>query len=105
MTVAMRAPRRCLIGGLAAALLVVPACGRRAATPADCQALLNRLIDVELDESGFRDPVLRARSQENLGRRFSADLERCEGLMVPGDLHACLTTARTTEEIVHRCLE
>jgi hypothetical protein len=63
------------------------------------------MIDVELDESGFRDPVLRARSRENLGRRFSVDLERCKGLMVPGDLPACLAKARTSEEIVHRCLE
>jgi hypothetical protein len=71
----------------------------------DCQALLDRLIDVELSESGYRDPVLRARSRENLGRRFSADLERCKGLMVPGDLHACLSKARTSEDIVHHCLE
>jgi len=101
----MRASRRFLIVGLAAAVFVVPACGRRAATEPDCRALLARMIDVELDESGFRDPVLRARSRENLGRRFSVDLERCKGLMVPKDLHVCLASARTTEEIVHRCLE
>jgi hypothetical protein len=97
--------RRFLIGGLAAAILIVPACGRRAATEPDCRMVLDRMIDVELDESGFRDPVLRARSRENLGRRFSVDLERCKGLMIPKDLHICLASARTTEEIVHRCLE
>ncbi len=63
------------------------------------------MIDVELDESGFRDPVLRARSRENLARRFALDLERCRGQMVPNDLHVCLATARTTEQVVHRCLE
>jgi hypothetical protein len=100
----MGKPRLFLICGLAAALLVVPACGRRAATAADCRALLDRMIDVDLDESGFRDPVLRARSRENLGRRFALDLERCKGLMVPGNLQVCLATAQTTEEVVHRCL-
>jgi len=92
------------MSGIAAAILVVPACGRRAATAADCRAMLDRLVDVELDESGFRDPVLRARSRDNFARRFAADLERCEGLMVPGDLKVCLAAARTTEEVVHRCL-
>jgi hypothetical protein len=101
----MHVPRRFLIGGIAAAILVVPACGRRAATVADCRAMLDRLIDVELDESGFRDPVLRARSRENFGRRFAPDLERCKGLTVPGDLNVCLAAARTTEEVVHRCLK
>ena len=67
--------------------------------------MLDRLIDVELAESGFRDPVLRARSRDNLGRRFTPDLERCRGLMVPRDPNVCLATARTTEEVVHRCLE
>jgi hypothetical protein len=71
----------------------------------DCQALLDRLIDVELSESGYRDPVLRTRTRENLGRRFSADLDRCKGLMVPGGILACLAKARTSEDIVHRCLE
>lgn len=101
----MRAPRRFFIGSLSAALLVVPACGRRVATEPDCRALLDRMIDIELDESGFRDPVLRARSHENLGRRFAADLERCKGLMIPGNLQVCLANARTTEDVVHRCLE
>ena len=66
--------------------------------------MLDRLIDVELAESGFRDPVLRARSRDNLGRRFTPDLERCQGLMVPRDLNVCLATARTTVVVVHRCL-
>ncbi|HTA19545.1 MAG TPA: hypothetical protein VK989_09645 [Polyangia bacterium] len=100
----MCAPKRLLIG-LAATVLFAPACGRRAATAADCRALLERMIDVELDESGFRDPVLRARSRENLGHRFALDLERCKDLTVPRNLRACLATARTTEEIAHRCLE
>jgi hypothetical protein len=93
------------MGVLVAAILVAPACGRRAATVVDCQALLDRLIDVELAEAGYRDPVLRARSRGNLGRRFSADLDRCKGLMVPADLLACLSKARTSEDIVHHCLE
>jgi hypothetical protein len=100
----MRAPRWSFVG-LAVAVIFVPACGRRAATAADCRALLDRMIDVELDESGFRDPVLRARSRENLGRRFALDLERCKGLTVPRNLQACLATTQTTEEVAHRCLE
>ena len=104
MTAPMQASRPLFIV-LSMAALFAPACGRRAATAADCRALLERMIDVELDESGFRDPVLRARSRENLGHRFALDLERCKDLTVPRNLRACLATARTTEEIAHRCLE
>ena len=67
--------------------------------------MLNRLIDLELVESGYRDPALRARWLQNLERRFAPDLARCRNQKVRDDLHACLASARTPEEIVHRCLD
>jgi hypothetical protein len=86
-------------------VLVVSGCRRHAATNEDCGDVLNRLIDLELVESGYRDPALRARWQQNLERRFAPDLARCRSQNVRDDLRACLARARTPEEIVHRCLD
>ena len=99
------------VGDLVLAALVfilvfaAPGCRRHAASADDCNDVLNRLIDLELVESGYRDPVLRARWQVDLGRRFAPELARCRNQKVRDDLHACLSTARTAEEIVHRCLD
>jgi hypothetical protein len=80
-------------------------CNRHPASARECEAILSRLIDLELSESGYRDPVLRARWQEDLGRRLAPDLDRCRGREVRGSLSACLAAAKMSEEIVHRCLE
>jgi hypothetical protein len=80
-------------------------CNRHPASDDECEAILHRLIDLELSESGYRDPVLRTRWQEDLVRRFSPDLNRCRGQKVRSSLWTCLATARSSEEIVHRCLD
>ena len=80
-------------------------CGRHAATADDCRAVLDRIIDVELAESGYRDPVLRKRWQDELKQRFAPELSRCRGLTVRQDVRRCLDRARTTEDVVHHCLD
>ena len=86
-------------------VLAASGCPRHAATTEDCGDVLNRLIDLELVESGYRDPALRTRWLQDLERRFAPDLARCRNQKVRNDLHACLAIARTPEEIVHRCLD
>jgi hypothetical protein len=81
------------------------ACRRHAATAADCADVLDHLVEVELAEAGYRDPILRARWKEDARRRYAADLARCTGLTVRDDLKACLRSVTTTEEILHRCIE
>jgi hypothetical protein len=80
-------------------------CHRRVATAADCRAVLDRLVELELEESGYRDPGLAPRWQQELSRRFEADLRRCQTLRVRDDLPSCLRGARNPEEIAHRCLK
>jgi hypothetical protein len=92
----------CLV---AATTLVSSGCRRHAASATECARMLGRLVEMELSESGYRDPVLRTRWQQELERRFAADLERCHGLAVRDDLNKCLASARTSEEVTHRCLE
>ena len=80
-------------------------CNRHPASTDECEAILRRLIDLELSESGYRDPVLRARWQKDLVHRFASDLDRCRGRNVRGSLDGCLATAHSSEEIVHHCLD
>lgn len=80
-------------------------CRRRPASMDDCVAVLDKLVELELEESGYRDPVVRARWADEARRRFASELARCPGLLVRDDLHACLRAARTSEAIVHGCVE
>jgi hypothetical protein len=80
-------------------------CDRRAGTTDDCRAILDRLIQLELSESGYRDPVVIARWISELTQKLAPELPRCQGKKVPDDLRACLSVAQTPEEIAHRCLK
>ena len=93
------------VGLIVMFVLAASGCRRHAATTEDCGDVLNRLIDLELVESGYRDPALRARWQQDLEHRFAPDLARCRNQKVRDDVRACLAGARTPEEIVHRCLD
>jgi hypothetical protein len=80
-------------------------CNRHPATEDDCEAILHRLVDLELSESGYRDPILRTRWQNDLNHRFAEDLDRCRGREVRSSLRPCLATAQSSEEIIHHCLD
>jgi hypothetical protein len=80
-------------------------CHRHGATAADCRAILDRLVELELKEQGFHDPALIPRWQDELGRRFNDDLGRCRTIRVADDLADCLRTAQNPEEIAHRCVK
>jgi hypothetical protein len=87
-----------------AALGFLAGCHRHTATAVDCRAILDRLVELELAESGFHDPALVPRWQSELARRFDDDLHRCRTIRVGDDLAACLRAARDPEEIAHRCV-
>jgi hypothetical protein len=97
----------CLLRLLFLVLVVaeLSGCSRHPASADECETILHRLIDLELSESGYRDPVLRTRWQQNLVRRFAPDMDRCRGREVRSSLQACLATARSSEEIAHHCLD
>jgi hypothetical protein len=80
-------------------------CNRHPASTEDCEAIVHRLVELELRESGYRDPTLRTRWQEHLTRQLAPDLVRCRGRKVRSSLRACIAAAQTSEEIAHRCLD
>ena len=79
-------------------------CGGRPATREDCRQVLDRLVDLELQERGFRDPALAARSRAQAEKTFTGDLSSCEGKRIPSTALACVRSATSSEEVSHRCL-
>lgn len=93
-------------GSVLAALVVllVTSCAREPATAADCRALLDRIVAIELAEQGFRDPVLTQRKQDSFARSLADELARCEGLTVPPGARECVAQASSSEQLSHTCL-
>lgn len=88
---------------LAFALLLVT-CRSERASDADCAAILDRIVALELAEQGYRDPELTRRKQHEFAHRFAADVQRCHGLSLPPGARECVERAASVEELSHECL-
>ena len=84
--------------------LCLCACSERAATRADCQLILDRVITIELGELGYHDLALTHRKQQELRSRLRTRLDACVGRPIAPDANVCIASAQTTEELSHRCL-
>lgn len=89
---------------LAALALLLGGCAREPATAADCRALLDRIVAIELAEQGFRDPALTKRKQDSFARSLADELARCEGLSLPPGARECVAQAGSSEQLSHTCL-
>jgi hypothetical protein len=98
----MRAP---LILAVGITLLAGAGCGGRRATADDCREILDRLVDLELQERGFRDPVVTGRSRAEAESAHAADLAACQGRRMPRAAMACVRAATSSEEMSHRCFK
>ena len=74
------------------------------ATASDCTFIFDRLVDLQLEKRGFRDPALRARKQRELRDRFRVEIDQCEGHRLPSGARDCVAKARTVEEVSKKCL-
>ena len=90
---------------LALTLLGFSGCRGETARPEDCSRILDRLVEVELHELGFRDAVLAARKRVEIHRLLDVEIDRCVGGRMRRDALACVEKAMTAEEIIHGCLE
>jgi hypothetical protein len=98
-------PNRALALATLATAIAMSGCGRHHATPLECRATLDRLVQLELKESGYRDPNLVGRWQRELAGRYEAELRACGALRVRDNLLACLASAQDPEQVAHRCLD
>lgn len=91
---------------ICAALLAFYAqsCTREAATEQQCHAIFDRIVAIELEEMGFRDAALAARRTTELRARYQSAIRGCVGHDISANALTCVATAKTTEELSHKCL-
>jgi hypothetical protein len=85
-------------------LLLAPACERRRAHVDECAAILDRLVTLTLEERGFRDPALAARTGDALHHDLLPELERCHERPWDAAHYACVQQAKSVDELRARCL-
>ena len=78
------------------------ACGRPA-TEAECQLIVDRIIEVELKAEGTNDPALITKKKEELRATFTNELKECTGRRVTNGMLACVRAATTADEI-NQCI-
>jgi hypothetical protein len=91
-------------GLLILALSAGVGCKRQRATLADCREILDRVVELEMRERGFRDPVLLERKRQELRRVLEPDVYECQGKPISSGALACVRTAPNPEQISHHCL-
>lgn len=96
-----------LLRPLSLVLLVVSAegCTKQQATRADCDTIFDRIVEIELRETGYRDEALLTRRRAELRRRHQARIDACVGRPLRPGAMRCVAEAETTEALSHDCLD
>jgi len=79
-------------------------CRSTRATPDECARILDRIVDLELHERGFRDPALASRKRDDVRRLLAPEIAECAGKPLRSGALACVEHATSTEQISHDCL-
>ncbi|HET8932033.1 MAG TPA: hypothetical protein VFN67_01275 [Polyangiales bacterium] len=96
--------RACLCISAAWLAFCAQGCARERATEPQCHAIFDRIVQIELEEMGFRDAALAARRTAELRARYESAIRGCVGHDISANALTCVATAKTTEELSHKCL-
>lgn len=87
---------------LTCALLCLAGCGRKA-TRADCEAVVDKNVEVKLKADGIVDPATVEKRKEELRASLKEDIDQCVGKRVTDGMLNCVQNAETPEQI-DKCL-
>lgn len=87
---------------VACLLACVAGCGRKA-TRADCEAVVDRNVEVKLKAEGINDQAVVEKRKEELRTSLREDIDKCVGKRVTDGMLACVKGAETAEQI-DKCL-
>jgi len=82
-------------------------CGHPA-SEAECQVIVERIVELELRTQNITDPVeIAKRKSESLGMRGSSVdiLKGCVGKRITDRAFSCVLEAKSASEITERCLK
>lgn len=89
--------------GLLGALLLA-GCGHPATT-AECEIIMDRVIELKLKTQNVTDPVKVAERKAETKEKLRTDLmQKCVGRKITDAAIACIKTAQSEEDIEKKCL-
>jgi hypothetical protein len=89
---------RVYVGLVGALALAATGCGRRA-TPADCDLIFNRYVEVQLKAVHVTDPVEVTKREQSMRAEMKDDLRQCPGKRITDSMLRCVQNAQTNDEI------
>jgi len=87
---------------LVVASVALSGCGRHA-TKADCELIVDRMVEVKLKAKNVTDPATIATMKADLRKDADADLQGCVGRRITDSAMACIKTADSQDAII-KCL-
>ncbi len=85
-------------------ILACNACTAERATREACLEIVDRIVEIELAEQGFRDAALAQARKEDMRALLAPEFARCENRRLAAGALACVRAAKSAEEISHICL-
>ncbi|MCU0693727.1 MAG: hypothetical protein MUF54_20245 [Polyangiaceae bacterium] len=90
---------------LAIAVSAAACTGCRRATEHDCERMLDRIVELELQEQGITDAALVAkRKQETRAAKRDELVKACVGKRVSDGALQCIADAQRADDVTEKCL-
>ena len=80
------------------ALVLLAGCGRKA-TEADCSAIVDRNVEVQMRKMNINDPVSITKKQQDIRGQFSESMKGCVGRRITDSMMQCVRHADTVDAI------
>jgi hypothetical protein len=87
---------------LVGAAVGVAGCGRKA-TREDCEAVVDKNVELQLKALGVTDPAVVGKRRDEMRASMRDDIEKCVGKRVTDGMMSCVKSAETAEKI-DKCL-
>jgi hypothetical protein len=84
------------------ASLTLAGCGRKA-TREDCEAVVDKNVELQLKALGVVEPATVAKRRDEMRASMKDDIDKCVGKRVTDAMISCVKNAETTEKI-DKCL-
>lgn len=91
-----------LAGGLVALVGLTAGCGRKA-TREDCEAVVDRNVELQLKALGVTDAAIVAKKRADMRASMEKDIQECVGKRVTDSMMTCVKNAQSAEQI-DKCL-
>jgi hypothetical protein len=90
------------IFALASLASVLAGCGRKA-TREDCEAVVDKNVELQLKALGVVEPGVVAKRRDEMRGSMRDDIDKCVGKRVTDSMMACVKNAETADKI-DKCL-